>query len=91
MKFYDKGFISKFSDYTEVQILSAGVSVLKLKIYEDKICKDTFQCQSSSSFNKEYLNKNYSDDFLKKLFDNDKKDITHRDKENKILIKIKKD
>lgn len=91
MKFYDKGFISKFSDYTEVQILSAGVSILKLKIYEDKVCKDTFQCQSSSSFNKEYLSKNYSDDFLKKLFDNNKKDITHRDKENKILIKIKKD
>ncbi|WP_421715496.1 hypothetical protein [Arcobacter arenosus] len=91
LKFYDKGFISRYSNYTEVQILSAGTAVLKLKIYEDRICRDTFECQASRVFNEEYLNRNYDENFLKNLFESDKKEIIHRDKENGILIKIKKD
>ncbi len=91
MKFYDKGFISNFNNYTEVQILSAGTSVLKLKIYENQICKDTFKCQSLKSFNKEFLHYSYEDKFLKELFEKDGKEIVHRDKKNKILIKIIKD
>lgn len=91
LKFYDKGFISKFDDYVEVQILSAGTSVLKLKIYNSMICRDTFECQTLKSFNAEYLSEDYEDKFIKNLFDKDDKQIVFRDKKNHILIKIKKD
>ncbi len=91
MKFYDKGFISKYDDYTEIQVFSAGKTVLTLKVYEDQVCRDTFECQSSKVFNSEYLSSNYKDDFLKTLFDKEEKELIHRDKENGILIKIKKD
>lgn len=91
MKFYDKGFITNFKDYTKVQVLSAGVSVLNLDIYEKQICKDTFKCQSANSFNKEFLHESYKSNFLKSLFDKEEKEIIHRDKKNNILIKIKKD
>ena len=91
MKFYDKGFITKYSDHTSVQILSAGVSILNLDIYENQICQKTFKCQSLKSFNNEFLDKSYEDSFIKKLFEKEEKEIIHRDKKNKILIKIKKD
>ncbi len=91
MKFYDKGFISKYKDYTQVQILSAGVSVLSLKLYKNQICKDTFACQNAKSFNKEFLNSSYKDSFLKELFDKEAKEVIHRDRKNRILIKIKRD
>lgn len=91
MKFYDKGFITKHANYTNVQILQAGTSVLNLKIYDNQICSDTFKCQSLKSFNNDYLHKSYEDDFIKKLFDKDEKEIIHKDKKNNILIKIKKD
>jgi hypothetical protein len=91
MKFYDKGFISKFDNYTQIQIYSAGKTVLNLKIYEDKVCSSTFECETLKQFNKKYLNSSYKDNFLKSIFDSNKKDIVFRDKENKILIKIRKD
>ena len=91
MKFYDKGFIAKYGNHTSVQILSAGTTVLNLKIYENQICSDTFSCQSLKSFNKDYLNESYEDNFIKELFEKEEKEIIHRDKKNKILIKIKKD
>jgi len=91
MKFYDRGFISKYTNYTNVQIFSVGTSILNLKIYENQICSDTFKCQSLKSFNNEFLHKSYKADFIKTLFDKEEKEIVHRDKINKILIKIKKD
>lgn len=91
MKFYDKGFVNKFDDYTQVQIFSAGTVILNLRIFENQICRDTFACQSLKSFNNDYLDKSYDEKFLKDLFDRDEKEITHRDRKNKILIKIKKD
>ncbi len=91
MKFYDKGFITKYNNYTKVQILSVGTSILSLKIYDNQICRDTFKCQSLKSFNNEFLHESYNDDFIKELFDSEDKEIIHRDKKNKILIKIKKD
>ncbi len=91
MKFYDKGFISKFNNFTQVQIYSAGKTLLDLKIYEDKICQSTFECESLESFNRKYLHKSYKAGFLKEIFENPNKEIIHRDRNNKILIKIKKD
>jgi hypothetical protein len=91
MKFYDKGFIYKYTDYTQVQVFSAGTVVLNLKIYENQICKDTFECQSLEAFNKDFLHKSYNKNFLRELFLKDGKEIIHRDKQNGILIKIKKD
>ena len=91
MKFYDKGFISEFQNFTRVEVFSAGVTVLRLDIYDNQICKDTFRCQKSENFNREFLHSSYKKDFLKNLFEEKERNITYRDKENNILIKIKKD
>ena len=91
MKFYDKGFIYKYQDYTSVQIFSAGTVILNLKMYEDRICKDTFACQDLKTFNKEFLHESYEEEFLRNLFEKNQQNIIHRDKKNKILIKIKRD
>jgi len=91
MKFYDKGFIYKYDDYTQVQIFSAGTAVLDMKIYEDRICKSTFECQDLRTFNRQNLHESYDDKFIKNLFDKNQKEVVHRDRENRILIKIKRD
>ncbi len=91
MKFHDKGFIFKYKDYTQVQIFNAGVAILDMKIYEDKVCKSTFKCQDIEVFNKENLSSTYPKNFLKNLFDKEDKEIIHRDSENGILIKIIRD
>ncbi|XOB62073.1 hypothetical protein ACMC56_15965 [Campylobacterota bacterium DY0563] len=91
LKFYDKGFISIYNNYTQVEILTAGTTILKLKMYEDKICKDFYSCQSFKSFNKEFLNENYKETFIKDLFERNEKNTIFRDKENNILIKIQRD
>lgn len=91
MKFYDKGFISEYNNFTQVQIFSAGTIVLSLEIYEDRICKDTFECQNLESFNREFLHKSYDKQFLKNLFEKEEQEIIHRDKDNRILIKISRD
>lgn len=91
MKFYDKGFINKYDKYTQVQIFSAGTIVLDMKIYENKICKSTFKCQDLKTFNKENLNESYNEAFLKNLFDKNQKEVIHKDIENNILIKIRRD
>ena len=91
MKFYDKGFIYKYDEYTQVQIFSAGTVVLDMKIYEDRVCKSTFKCQDLKTFNSENLSSFYDDNFIKELFERNEKEIVHRDKKNNILIKIKRD
>lgn len=91
LKYYDKGFITKYDNYTQVQIFSAGISILNLKLYEDKVCSDTFSCLDNKSFNKQYLHKSYEGPFLKKLFEKEDKNIVFRDRENRILIKVKRD
>ncbi len=91
MKFYDKGFITSYDNYTQIQIYSAGQTVLDLMLYTNRICKSTFECENSKSFNEKFLHTSYKDDFLKELFEKDEKSIVHRDKKNSILIKIKKD
>jgi ubiquinone biosynthesis protein Coq4 len=91
MKFYDKGFINKYDNYTQVQIFSAGTAILDMKIYEDRVCKSTFECQDLKTFNKENLSSSYADNFIKELFQRNEKEIVHRDSEHKILIKIKRD
>lgn len=91
MKFYDKGFITKYDTYTQVQIYSAGQTVLDLKMYDNQICQSTFECLDSKTFNKEYLHSSYENNFLKKLFEKEDKNIEFRDRKNRILIKIKKD
>ena len=91
MKFYDKGFIYKFKEYTQVQIFSAGTAILDMKIYEDKVCKATFKCQDLKTFNKENLSSTYPDNFIKELFERNQKEVIHRDREHDILIKIIRD
>ena len=90
-EFYDKGFITYYDDHIVVEILNAGNSVLKLIIYDDKICRDTFMCLSSNEFNTKYINKDYKKDFLKQLFSKKDKVVKFKDKKNHIIIKISRD
>lgn len=91
MKFYDKGFITHFSDYTQVQIYSTGQKVLDLTLYDNQVCQSTFECMSAKDFNKAYFHKSYAGNFLKELLEKSEKEVVFRDKKNGILIKIKKD
>lgn len=91
MKFYDKGFIFKYKDYTQVQIFTAGTVILDMKIYEDRVCRSTFECQDLKTFNRNNLHKSYDDRFLKELFERNQKEVVFRDKKNRILIKIRRD
>jgi len=87
MKFYDKGFITKYEDNIHLQIFNVGNLVLNLKIYKDEVCQGTLQCISSEEFNKQYFHTSYKDDFLYNLFSKNK--IYFKDRENNILIKVK--
>jgi hypothetical protein len=87
MKFYDKGFISKYPNYINLQIYNAGSVALNLDIYKDRICQSNLECVDAKDFNKQYLSKEYSGDFLYNLFSKSK--IYFKDKKNKILIKVK--
>lgn len=89
LKFYDKGFIQKYEDYINLNILNAGNSVFNLDIYKDEVCQSTFKCISSSEFNKKYLDNKYEKDFLYNLFS--QKKIYFKDRTNNILIKVKWD
>jgi len=89
IKFYDKGFITKYDDYIHLQIFSVGVVVLDLKIYKDEICKDSLRCMNSDEFNTKYISSEYEKDFLYKLFLQE--NIYFKDKKKKIFIKVKKD
>ncbi len=89
MKFYDKGFVIHYDDYIHLQVLNLGKVVLDLEIYEDKICEGTLQCMDADEFNIKYLSKNYNDNFMYKLFKKDR--VYFKDKQNNILIKVKKD
>lgn len=91
MKFYDRGFIYKYDTYTQIQVFSAGTAVLDMKIYEDRVCTSTFECQDLYTFNKQNLHESYDKNFLKDIFDKNQKDVVHRDRDNRILIKILKD
>jgi len=91
MKFYDKGFIFKYKEYTQVQIFNAGTAILDMKIYDDKICRSTFKCQDLKTFNKENLSSTYADNFLKELFERNEKEVSFKDKENGVFIKIIRD
>jgi hypothetical protein len=87
MKFYDKGFISNYGNYIHLQIFNVGQVILDLKIYKDEVCQGTLQCISSKEFNGKYLHHSYDSNFLYDLFS--KKNIYHKNKEHKILIKVK--
>jgi hypothetical protein len=86
LKFYDKGFIKRYDDYIDLNILNAGQSVFALKIYKDEICQSSFKCLNSKTFNKEFLNESYPEDFLYKLFLKSK--VYFKDKKNRVLIKV---
>jgi hypothetical protein len=86
IKFYDKGFIKKYDDFIELNILNAGKSVLYLKIYKDKVCTSLLKCISSKDFNKQYFNTNLQDDFLYNIFSQNK--IYFKDKQRHTFIKV---
>jgi hypothetical protein len=85
MKFYDKGFINQYDNYTHLTIFNLGKVVLDLKIYEDQVCQGLLQCISTKEFNKKYLSQTYEEQFLSKLFK--QKKIYFKDRKNKIFIK----
>lgn len=89
MKFYDKGFITKYDNHIHLQVLNVGQVVLDLKIYKNQICQSTLECLSAKEFNKIYLSDQYDEQFLYKLFSG--LNIRFKDKEKNILIKVIKD
>ena len=89
MKFYDKGFVTRYDEYIHLQIFNIGMVVLDLKIYEDEVCKSSFECLNNKEFNLKYLAKDYDDKFLYNLFLKD--NIRFKDKTNNIFIKVTKD
>ncbi len=89
LKFYDKGFVTKYDNYIHLQIFNAGHNVLDLEIYKEKICKSTFKCMKGTAFNNKYLLNTYTNNFMYEIFN--KKNVYFKDKKNKILFKIKKD
>ena len=91
MKFYDKGFITKYNDYTQLQIYAAGQKVLDLSLYEDQVCQSTFECMDNHTFNTTYLHPSYAPTFLKTLLEKEEAHMTFKDRANGIMIKIKKD
>jgi hypothetical protein len=89
IKLYDKGFITHYDNYIHLQVLNIGKVILNLEIYEDKICEGILQCISAKEFNTKYLHRSYANNFMYNLFKKDK--VYFKDKQNNILIKIKKD
>jgi len=87
MKYHDNGFITYYKDYIHLQLFSVGNVILNLKIYKDQICKSTFKCLNAKEFNKKYINQNYPSNFLYTLFSS--QNIHFKDKNNKILIRVK--
>lgn len=87
MKFYDRGFITKYNNHIKLEIYNAGHVVLYLDIYKNRICQSTFECMQAKEFNLKYLHNSYKEDFLYNLFSQSK--IYHKDKKNNILIKVK--
>lgn len=87
MKFYDKGFITKYDDHIKLEVYNVGQLVLYLEIYKGKVCQSTFECMKAEDFNLKYLHNSYKEDFLYNLFSQNK--IYHKDKKNNILIKVK--
>ncbi len=87
MKFYDKGFITRYDDHINLEIYNIGQLVLYLDIYRDKVCQSALKCMKAKEFNLTYLHNSYKDDFLYNLFSQE--NIYHKDKKNNILIKVK--
>ncbi|MEA3553371.1 MAG: hypothetical protein U9R39_03080, partial [Campylobacterota bacterium] len=89
MKFYDKGFITKYEDNVHLQIFNAGQMVLNIKIYKDEVCQGTLQCISAKEFNNQYFHPSYKDDFLYNLFSKvENKDLEENvSRKNKIYFK----
>ena len=87
-RFADYGFITKYDNHINLKIFEAGVVVLNLDIYKDKICQNEsyLKCQSAKEFNAKNLSTDYKDDFLYNLLNKDR--VYFKDKKNKILIKI---
>ena len=65
LKFSDIGYIKKYEDMVSLEIYSAGVAVLRLKI-GNNVCTDE-GCISKKSFNERFLNKNYPKELLKNV------------------------
>jgi hypothetical protein len=87
MKFYDKGFITKYDDRIHLQIFSVGQLVLNLEVYKDRVCRSTFECLNASEFNKKFLSDSYRESFLYDLLSKEKVDFKDRDKRIKIKVK----
>ena len=74
IKFADTGYIRKDANSVQIELYSSGQPVKRIEI-NTLVCVDDEGCIRKSSFNREYLNENYSDDLLlhvalgEKIFD----------------------
>ena len=63
LKVSDAGFIHKFKEKTELQIYNSGVSILKLEIFENKICLNS-ACDDEATFNRKFFKDTHYNGFF---------------------------
>ena len=68
MKYADMGFILDSGDVISVEIYGAGSALMRLKIYNDRVCMRQFRCMSRGEFNNQHLNSHYPKELLTHIF-----------------------
>ncbi|TLD85363.1 hypothetical protein LS70_002130 [Helicobacter sp. MIT 11-5569] len=53
-KFYDLGFVKSYPNHTTLEIFNAGIVLLKMDCYKDKICLNT-QCYAKDSVMRKFF------------------------------------
>lgn len=56
-KFYDIGFVKSYTNHTRLEIFNAGVALLKMDCYKDKICLNA-QCYAKDSITRNFFGSN---------------------------------
>ena len=53
-RFYDLGFVKSFANHTSLEIFNAGVALLKMDCYKDKICLNA-SCYAKDSITRRFF------------------------------------
>ena len=67
LQYADMGFLSQTKTHLIVQIYSNAQPMLKLDIYDTKICMSRLQCMSKKNFNTKFLDASYPDETLENI------------------------
>lgn len=105
-KFADTSFVRYYKSTVTLELYEASNAITSLEISKKNICQGEFKCMNAQEFNKKYLHESYPDDTLYRIitgaklpktlqkngivYNVDRDTIRFSDKENSILIKIRK-